>query len=126
MTCAPAPSPTVYSLRCPCGHRWDAACDKHAVFDQACPACGKADAVVDRTELTAGTASGRQYVGREWRGKEGESISLPEVAPEHRAGWKQDVPSIEFNDRGRVVFRNDQHQRQVYREMAQVRASMEH
>lgn len=115
-----------YVLECQgCTHSWNAQCSQFEVFDQVCPSCRACNSRVSRSNLHGGCPSGRQYVGREWRGAESVSMSLPEVPPESRAQWKQDVPSVEFNERGQVVFRSDAHQRQVYREMGKFREAME-
>jgi len=115
-----------YTLECQgCSHSWDACCSQFEVFDQQCPSCKATNSRVSRSDLHAGCPSGRQYVGRDWRGMEGISLNLPEVRPEDRAQWKKDVPSVEFDDRGRIKFNNDAHQRQVYREMNRFREAME-
>lgn len=109
---------------CSCSHKWDAFVSQFEVLDQPCPACKVVNVKVDRSDIHGGCPSGRQYVGREWRGTESVSIAMPEVRPEDRAEWKRDCPSIDFDDKGRVRYRSDAHQRQVYREMNQVRESM--
>ncbi len=113
---------------CACAHRWVCTHPRMDIFEQKCPSCGKADSKVDKTALEGQFGI---FIGGDlkpqgaWRGSKGTSLAMPEVAPEHQAAWKADVPSIEFNQRGQVVYRNEQHQRQVYREMNRVRAQLE-
>jgi len=115
-----------YVLECQgCSHSWDALCSQFEVFDQVCPACKAVKSRVSRSDMHAGCPSGRQYVGREWRGREGISMGMPEVKPADQAQWHRDCPSIQFNDKGQVVYQSDAHQRKVYREIKQFRESME-
>mgnify|MGYP000913867038 FL=1 len=112
-----------YRLRCcSCAHKWDAFVSQFEVLDQPCPACKVVNVKVDRSDIHTGNST--FHTPREWRGSESISIAMPEVRPEDRAEWKRDCPSIDFDDRGRVRYRSDAHQRQVYREMNQVRESM--
>lgn len=119
--------PGIYDLVCcRCGHRFACTCARDQVFDRPCPSCEAADSRIDRGDLTAGIPGGRQFVGRDWRGMEAASMSLPEIVdPRHQAKWRADVPSIQFNQRGQVIFSNDAHQRRVYGEMAAARKRYE-
>lgn len=113
-----------YRLRCcSCSHKWDAFVSQFEVLDQPCPACKVVDVKVDRSDLHTGSAT--FHTPREWRGSESVSMAFPEVRPEDRAEWKRDCPSIEFNNSGQIVYRNDAHQRQVYREMNRVREAVQ-
>jgi hypothetical protein len=115
-------------LKCvACSHRFKAVVSKFEVFDQACPSCGCCRSCPDLVAIAGfGPPAGKQYVGRQWGATEGASMAMPEITdPASQANWRRDVPSIEFNDRGQVRFRDDRHQRQVYREMEQARKRFE-
>ncbi|MDX2147582.1 MAG: hypothetical protein SFZ23_08680 [Planctomycetota bacterium] len=60
-------------------------------------------------------------VQRQWDTREGTSLAL-EIDPAHLPNWRRDVPSLEINSRGQAVYRNDAHQRRVYREMLAAKA----
>lgn len=114
---------SLYSLICvACQHHWDTEASHLDVYDVPCPRCARTGATIDRGDMKAGIPQGRQYVGREWRGQEGVCVEMPRIAKEDLPAWRQDVPSIQTNERGNVVFRSDQHQRQVYRELAATKA----
>lgn len=107
-----------YKFACKCGHSWEKVCNHHQAVDQACPACkSEAGVSIDRTELRDGVASGRQYVGRKWGEQERVWLEGPTIKHSDLPKWRRDVPGMELNDKGKVVFHSDAHQRSVFKAM---------
>lgn len=102
---------------CACGHEHLVICERHEAFDRACPSCqARGDFEIVRPQVLQDHE--KFAPERRWRGPESTSLEFPLVPPQNLAGWKKDIPSLETNSRGEVVFHSDKHQRQVYREMA--------
>ena len=116
---------SVYALICvACSHRWETECSHLDVFDAKCPNCNRDGAHIDRDEIDAGLMGGRQYVGRAWRGKESVCLEMPLIPKENLAAWKRDIPDIQTNDRGQVVFNSDAHQRKVWKQYRALESHM--
>lgn len=94
-----------YPLQCACGRQWDEFAHAKDRYSIRCT-CG-AEPEVRFTDLNVGTNI------REWRGREAENISLPHFDP----SIKKTCPSVEFGPRGNLVFKSDQHQRTVFKEI---------
>lgn len=59
----------------------------------------------------------RTSIQRTWHGKETRSMAL-HFDPREMASIKADCPSMELDGEGFATFRNDAHQKRVYRELA--------
>ncbi len=108
-----------YALHCPqasCLHRWQTFAhmkDRHTL---ACPKCGRIDPDTDFEVLKA---SGGVKFKRPWENEIGDGKSLQlSFDPRGIKQLKKEVPSIELDRHGDVVFRSDGHQRRVYAEVA--------
>jgi hypothetical protein len=58
----------------------------------------------------------RTSIQRTWHGRETESMAL-HFDPREIASIKADCPDIELNEKGFATFRNDAHQKKVYRQL---------
>ena len=59
----------------------------------------------------------RTAIQRTWHGRETESMAL-HFDPREIASIKADCPDMEINEKGFATFRNDAHQKKVYRQLA--------
>lgn len=99
----------VYALNCDeCGLRWE----EFAPIAQREAIVCKCGRVNPPTDYQAQGAPG--MTGFDWDETSGTSLAM-RFDPNGRI--REQVPSIELDKRGNVRFRNDQHQKQVYREM---------
>lgn len=49
---------------------------------------------------------------------------MPLIPKENLAAWKRDIPDIQTNDRGQVVFNSDAHQRKVWKQYRALESHM--
>jgi len=105
----------LYALKCTeprCGHAFEHVCT-FAQRDQAlCPVCRSSVetdwSAIDRPPSTE----------RDWQGKDSLSLMF-QFDPKHVGELKRHMPSAEVCPRtGRFVFKNNKHQKRVYREMS--------
>lgn len=95
----------MYDFKCDCGFTHEAFKKMNDPAPE-CPKCGGPCHVVPSQFSTE----------REWHGQESTSMAL-RFDKAHEAEVARDIPSIQLNDDGFAVFKNNAHQRKVYKEL---------
>jgi putative FmdB family regulatory protein len=101
-----------YALKCQaCGHRFETFAKSDERYLIPCTNCGERnlDTDWDRNGAPATNI-------REWHGLEQLDLGM-KFDPSALGRLKRDVPDLELDERGFVKFRDNQHQRRVYRQM---------
>ena len=99
-----------YALHCTgCDHRFETFAHMAERDCIACPKC-------KRTPVGTDWDKTRPGIEKEWHGREATSLAF-QFDPRGIAELKAEVPSAELNDRGQMVYRDNNHQRRVGREM---------